>query len=95
MNTETAQKMRTGAQIDDTPNPAPVPMYKRPVIQPATAAMDKTRSGATMETYADPIPGFAGQVPTGNMLWLWGIGAAIGVYFLFRPKPKRRSTKRR
>lgn len=104
MNDGQAQKTRTGAQLDDTPKPAPAPLYKRPVIQPATAVnnataqTDKTRSGAELAPndgyYA---PGFTGGQTTqntGNLFWLWGIGAAIGAYLVFRPKPKRR-TKRR
>lgn len=104
MNTDKAQKMRTGATLDDTPTPAPAPLYKRPVIQPAAAAAttgektDKVRSGAELApedgTYAPSFTG--GQQNTGNLLWLWGIGAAIGAYLIFRPKPKpkRRTTRR-
>lgn len=102
MNTDQAQKMRTGATLDDTPTPAQAPLYKRPVIQPATAATgattDKTRSGAELapgeDSYAPSFTG--GQQNTGNLLWLWGIGAAIGAYLIFRPKPKqkRRTTRR-
>ena len=94
--------MRTGAQLDDTPKPTPAPLYKRPVIQPATAVnnatakADKMRSGAELSPDdGEYAPGFSGgQQQTGNLFWLWGIGAAIGAYLVFRPKPKRR-TKRR